>query len=246
MTNLNYGQAHKQIEKRRRSRFFFRLHILLFVIGMILFFFWLRGAQTGNPVYLLPPTLWAFLLIGHWFYHSTASTQDGAMENLWENVYGARPGETAVKTDPYSDVPSIESIRRSVEAELTREKTKRRRLFFRVNVAVYLAVMLLGWIIIPIIHGPFLTESASATILALSIGGLLEVILHYRTIRMDSAEGEQALRERLLVQAIQQAMLEGRYPEKAKRTSRLSDDGELIEIDYGDEDESLKNQMSGV
>jgi len=25
MTNLNYGQARKQIEKRRRSRFFFRL-----------------------------------------------------------------------------------------------------------------------------------------------------------------------------------------------------------------------------
>ena len=251
MTNLNYGQARKQIEKRRRRRFFFRLHIALFSIGLFLSFFWLKGQPFGYPVYLLPPSLWAFLLIGHWFYYSTASSQDGAVENLWENVYGVRPGETAVKTDAYDapeGVPSIENIRRAVEAELTREKVKRRRLFFRMNVTIYLAILLLGWIIIPIIYGPFFTQSAGWTILALSIGGLVEVMLHYGTIRMDSPDGERALRERLLGQAIQEAMLDGRYPEKAKRTSRLSDDGELIDTDYADEDEdeSLKNQMPGV
>src|SRR6185503_7237647 len=97
MTNLNYGQARKQIEKRRRNRFFFRLHIMLFLTGLFWFFFWLRAQPIGYPIYLMPPTLWAFLLIGHWFFHSTVSNQDGAMESLWENVYGARPGETAVK-----------------------------------------------------------------------------------------------------------------------------------------------------
>jgi hypothetical protein len=249
MTNLNYGQARKQIEKRRRNRFFFRLHTLLFSAGLFWFFFWLRAQPIGYPVYLLPPTLWGFLFIGHWFYFATANTQDGAVESLWENVYGARPGETAMQPDPH-DEPSFEQIRRAVEIQLTREKAKRRRLFLRMNVTLYLAVMLLGWIIIPIIHGPFLTESSGLTILALSIGGLVEVILHYGTIHMDSADGERALRERLLGKAIQEAMIDGVYPEKAKRTGRLSDDGELIDMNYGDDDEdadeSLKNQMSGV
>jgi hypothetical protein len=249
MTNLNYGQARKQIEKRRRRRFFFRLHIFLFSIGLFCFFFWLKAQPIGYPLYLLPSTLWAFLLIGHWFYYSTANTQDEAVESLWEKIYGARPGETDMKADSH-DVPTSEQIRRAVEAQLIREKAKRRLLFFRMNVTIYLAVMLLGWIIIPIIHAPFLTESAGLTILSLSIGGLIEVILHYRTIHMDSPDGERALRERLLGQAIQQAMLDERYPEKAKRTSRLSDDGELIDMNYADEDEdadeSLKNQMPGV
>src|SRR5689334_10063145 len=118
MTNLNYGQARKQIEKRRRSRLFFRLHIFLFSAGLFLFYFWLRSQPIGYPVYLMPPTLWAFLLIGHWFYYTTASTQDGAMESLWENMYGARPGETVVKTDlPDNDAPPFEQIRRAVEAQ---------------------------------------------------------------------------------------------------------------------------------
>jgi hypothetical protein len=246
VTNLNYGQARKQIEKRRRSRFFFRLHIFLFSIGLFWFFFWLRAQPIGYPIYLLPPTLWAFVLIGHWYYHSTANTQDEAVESLWENVYGVRPGETAMQPDAHDDAPPFEQIRRAIEAQLAREKIQRRRLFFRINVAIYLAVMLLGWIIIPIIHGPFLTESSGLTILSLSIGGLVELILHYGSIRMDTAEGERALRERLLGQAIQEAMLDGAYPEKAKRASRLSDDGELVEVDNWDQDGSPNSQISGM
>jgi hypothetical protein len=245
MTNLNYRQARQQIANRLRRRLLFRAHIALFSIGLILFFFWLRAQPFGYPIYLLPPTVWAFLLLGHWFYHSSASSRDEAAERLWENVYGAAPGGTILKTDPHDEPPSIESIRQAVETELVREKVKRRRLFFRINVAAYLGVMLLGWIVIPVIYGPFITGSAGLTIFALSIGGLAELILHYMAIRLDSPDGERALRERLLGQAIQEAMLDARYPEKSKRVSHLSDDGELVEINDWDASESLEKSEVG-
>ncbi|MBZ0288012.1 MAG: hypothetical protein K8I30_10385 [Anaerolineae bacterium] len=246
MTGLDYGQARKQLDSRRRRRLFFRFHIALFSIGLILFFFWLNAQPFGYPIYLLPPALWAFLLLGHWFYHSTASSRDRAMERLWENMYDAHPADTTPSAkmglldapDPFAQ-PSIEGIRQAVEVELTREKTRRRKLLFRINVAAYLGVMLLGWIVIPIIYGPFITESSALTIFALSIGGLVEVILHYMTVRLDTADGERALRERLLGQAIQSAMTDGTFPEKAKRVSHLTDDGELVDSPDWDGEEVL-------
>lgn len=238
MSNVNFRQARQQINNRRRRRFVFRLHLTLFVLGLMLFSFWLRIQPIGYPIYLLPPTLWAFLLIGHGLYSSSANSRDKAVDGLWENLYDT--------PDELDDLPPMERIRRQVEAELVREKASRRRLFFRINLAAYLGFLLVGWIVIPIIFGPFFTESAALTIFLLSFGGLAEVILHYMTIRLDSAEGERGLREQLLGRAIQEAGLDRAYPEKAKRVSHLSDDGELIESDDWEADESLKNQQSGA
>lgn len=137
-----------------------------------------------------------------------------------------------------------EAVRLAVEDELGRQKSRRHRFYFRVNLAIFLTVMLLGWIVIPIIYGPFFTQSAALTIFALSIGGLLELVLHYMAMRLDTPEGERALRERLLGRAIQAAMSEEAQKEKAKRVSRLTDDGELVEVDDWDAQESLKNQIS--
>jgi hypothetical protein len=246
MSTPPYRQARKQIRRRQIRRILFRGHIALYTVSLILWFFWLQAQPIRYPVYLLFPTLWAFILVAHWVYNSSANAENEAVERLWENVYGARPGEIAPKPDPYDDTPPLERIRRAVENEITRTKIKRRQQLFRVNVVAYLSALLLGWIVIPVIYGPFLTESSAWTIFALSIAGLVELILHYLTIRLDTGSGERALRERLLGRAIQEAMLDGDLPEKAKRHSRLSDDGEVVDVNDWDDDESLKNQMSGV
>jgi hypothetical protein len=125
------------------------------------------------------------------------------------------------------DETSYERMRQAVERDLEGEKVKRRRTYFRVNVAAYLVIMLIAWIIVPIIWGPFLTLSSTASIFLLSLLGLAEVLLHYAAVRLDTPEGERALRERLLGRALQDMMLD---EEKAKRHMRLSDDGELVEL----------------
>jgi hypothetical protein len=246
MNTLDYRQAHQQIGRWGWRRFFFRAHLIAFLLGLFLFFFWLRALPFGYPPYLIPPALWGLLLIAHWFYKATADAQDAVMERLLDNLYAAPNARYAnAESETYPpDLPSYEHLRQMVEAELTREKVKRRRFLFRINVAAYLVIMLLGWILIPIMFGPFLTESSALTIFALSFGGLVQVILHYLAIRLDNAEGETALRERLLGRALQN-MTEGdeRMADKAKRIVRLSEDGELLDIvDEGQDRRSFLNQ----
>jgi hypothetical protein len=233
MNQLSYQAASRQIQARRNRRLLLRLHMILFTIALIAGFFWLRVQPIGYPVYLIPPGIWALLLVGHWFYKGVADTRDTAMDNVVESLYGGKLDGMS-QTQPHileteTGNPNFDDLRARVEVELASEKVKRRRFLFRINIAVFLTVMLLGWIIIPAIYGPFLTESSALTIFALSIAGLGQLILHYMAVRMDALEGEHALRERLLGRALQQSF-DAAGTEKAKRTMRLAEDGELVEV----------------
>ena len=230
MSQLPYQKASKQIQARRNRRLIFRLHAALFTIAIVAFFFWLRGQIIGYPVLLIPPAAWALLLVGHWFYKGFADSRDAAVDRVVEQLYGEKmDGMSPSILEMETAHPNFDDLRHKVEIEMAREKAKRRRLLFRINIAVYLTVMLLGWIIIPAVYGPFLTESSALTIFALTFAGLGQLVLHYTAVRLDTLEGEQALRERLLGRALQQSMAQD-GTQKTKRTMRLTEDGELLDI----------------
>jgi hypothetical protein len=231
MNPMDYRQARQQITRRGWRRQLFRAHLVVFLIGIAAFFFWLRALPFSYPVYLVPPALWALLIIAHWFYTSSADAADAEMERLWDNLYN-EPKRRDTRADFASGSDDLQQLRQVVEEELVREKVKRRRLLFRINVVAYLVVMLFGWIMIPILLGPFYTASAAMTIFALSFAGLMQLILHYMTIRLDTTEGEKALRERLLGRALHNMSADDAgLTVKAKRSLRLSDDGELLDAD---------------
>jgi hypothetical protein len=246
MNMLPYTDVPTRIRARGRRRMLLWLHTVAYTFAMVIFFFWLRTYFAPDYSVLIPPALWGILLVGHWLYNGWANDSEPVVERLWEGMYGTRT--TASQTtrgavNPSDHEPTYDSIREAVEAELTREKMKRRRLLFRINLAAYLVVMVVAWIIVPAVLGPFYTASSGIAIFLLSFGGLAEVLLHYLAYRLDTAEGERGMRERLLGRALQQQMQD---TEKSKRHTHLTDDGELLDEtdDFGD-DESLARARRG-
>jgi hypothetical protein len=216
--------SNKQLGLLQRASVF-RRHAVIYGFMILCFFIWWIGS-TRHPAILILPTLWGCLLVAHWFIYAEAKADEQAVEHL---DYG---GETPV-VDGALNLPLI---RRTVEAELGREKARRRSRFFRLNVAVYVVFMLLAWIVIPALFGPFFTESAFYSLVLFSGMGLGELILHYRALRLDTQAGETDLHERLLGRAVQHLMADDIGAEKPKRHVRLSEDRELVETADPDDD----------
>lgn len=229
MNTLKYGDAPTHLRARSRRRMLLWLHTLVFTFSMVLFYFWLQSYFARDYSVLIPPALWGIALIGHWFYNGWMSEREPDIEQLWQEMNASSPTASARKrgtVEPLRDEPTYEDMLEAVEAELLREKVKRRRLLFRVNVAAYLMVMVFAWIIVPAVQGPFYTASSATAIFLLSFGGLAQVLLHYLAYRLDTAEGERGMRERLLGKALQDHM---QVMEKAKRHAHLTDDGEFAD-----------------
>lgn len=132
-------------------------------------------------------------------------------------------------------------IREYVEQHLKSTKNQTRLSLFLINLIFFVVFNGIAWVAM-LTRGP-IPDSLLAGLIFLSVGWLTGLIMHGTSYFLETRAGEQQMRERLTLRAIQKeltrlGMSELDLLEKPKRDQalRLSDDGELV----GDTVEALK------
>lgn len=197
----------------------FRRHLITYLavagIGAFILIFF---RQMGfHPTVLLIPILWGAVVLGHWLLTrqivELVSHASPAMSRRYESASAA--------------------LRLRVEEQVRREQRQQQTEWFRYGWITTLVALILAWIIVPMLGGPFAYSANSVlwSLIVFSLGGLVATFCHWRGYRATSAEATRNLRDQLVGRLIQEEWDDGVDSEKAKRTLTLSDDGELVEVE---------------
>lgn len=138
------------------------------------------------------------------------------------------------------------ALRARVQTDLQRQKKITRWVLFGVSLMLYLLFLAMGWgfflssgvDLTPDRFGTSQGELLTAGMILLSVVGGLSVMFQFISAMLDTKAGEAQMKERLMARAVAEEMLrlgEDDEQEKAKRTMRLGDDGELEEVLSDDE-----------
>jgi amino acid permease len=207
---------HPTIQRVRR---WFRRHLITYAVAMgagafILIFF----RQMGfHPTVLLIPVIWGGVLLGHWL--------------LTQQLTGVIDQAESHPRRPYESLSA--ALRLRLEEQVRTTHRQQQAEWFRYGWITTLVALVMAWIIVPILGGPFAYSANSVmwSLIAFSLGGLLAAFCHWRGYRVTSDESTRTLRDQLLGRLIQTEWESDADSEKAKRTLTLSDDGELVEVD---------------
>ncbi len=216
----------RQLLRRQRwlkiNLWAFSLFMVIFPLAAIL------GAANNTPLAqwtIIVPILWGLGLMAHWLVVSGATDDAPLVEDAWERVYaaGSRP---ALPDDQW------ETLRQQVDADLPREKRRRRNHYHRLALSAYILSALVGWLIIPVLFGSFEQTNLALwlSLLALTAGGGIGLSLHSQSVKLDTPEGTRRLQLSLLAQRL----AEQESVEKPKRNLRLEADGEISLDDLTD------------
>ncbi len=226
---MSESLSNPAIERVRR---WFLRHVITYAVAMsagafVLIFF--RPMFT-NPAVLLTAMIWGTVLLGHWL--------------LTRQIIDiARGSEAPLKRNAYRSMTP--AVRLRVEEALRLQQRQEQHRWFRVGLATMLASILIAWIGIPALMGPFGVNmnSVIASLFTFTLGLLLGAFFHWRGYRVTSDEATRALRDQLVGRLIQEEWDAGVDSEKAKHTLTLSDDGELVEVE-ADYSESEKRKQA--
>jgi hypothetical protein len=146
------------------------------------------------------------------------------------------------------------AIRKRVEAGVSRQKFRVRMGFFFGTLFSYIVFLIIAWAIFLTSGGAEASASLASgksdsplvgAMIMLSMSGLMGLIFQAVSLSLDSKQGENRIRERLVAREINSEMLkmgldEVEEHQKRKGMMRLTDDGELEEVveepaDLGDE-----------
>jgi len=130
------------------------------------------------------------------------------------------------------------AIRQAVEAGLKRQKFRGRIGFLLGSVAMFIAFMVVAWIVFPSVDttGSFSQDGfAVGSMIMLTMGWFASLMFQAASLYFDTKAGENQIRERLVAREINREMMRlgedgAGFQEKAKRVMRLSDDGEIVEV----------------
>ncbi len=210
----------KQALQQTRAQRLLRLHGVLYASALAAMLLMMVLFRLSLPPYVLfAPVLWGFALLGHWLLVSQMAGTTPSVERTWEQLYAPRAQAN------YGDDP-LDALRREVDAELPRELRRRRAAYLRYSIASVITGILLSWLIIPILFGPFAVsgESVLLSLLTLSLSGATSVALQRQTVLLDLPEAQRKLQQELLARLLLEGWDER---EKPKRHAHLEDDGEI-------------------
>ncbi len=138
------------------------------------------------------------------------------------------------------------AIQQRIEKQLQKEKLQMQVLFFLISLAMYIGLLAVGWGIflsnggqLPSANIPGVARAANPlgdAMMLLSVAGFLPLVMQLTVLIMATRRGEKQLRERVTGRIMQAEMAkqmaaEQELAEKPKRAMRLTDDGELEEVD---------------
>jgi hypothetical protein len=147
------------------------------------------------------------------------------------------------------------AIRSSVEKRVTRQKWIYRILFFVMHLLFFVGTMLVVWGTVAAdaqLRAVLFAEGSGAPVLLLvpTIMWAMVLLFHVASLYIESAAGEKAMRERLLMREVGEEILrkglveEGMLEKPKRRTAApnahyvlSADDGELVPVD---EDERIE------
>lgn len=210
----------KQALRRARARRLVKLHWAIYLSALVTIAVTVSLLRVPLPhAVLWFQALWGFGLLLHWLIVlQPAKAAPPAAERMWEQAYEPRA------LIDYDDDP-LAALRLAVDAELPSEIRRRRAVYLRVSVLAVFTAILLAWLIIPALFGPFTLygDSALLGLLTLSLSGLLSLGLQRQSAQLDTPAAQRRLRQELLARLLD----EWGMHEKPKRRAYLEDDGEI-------------------
>jgi hypothetical protein len=126
------------------------------------------------------------------------------------------------------------AVRRRVEEGLKRDKGRSRVVLLIANIAIYVMFMLVvaGAVVI---FTPYISDVYVGAIAMLAVGWGVGVFLQLITVLMEAGKLDGLMRDRLMMRAIREEMMrlgsDELDLEKPKRNMKLTDDGELVEVE---------------
>ena len=151
-----------------------------------------------------------------------------------------------------SPTPDIDykAVRRGIEAEVKKQNNFAKIIFLVVNVIMFIAFSVIAWSMAGSaginpgmasnMPGVQSGDPIASALIMLNMGWFAGLIFQGLMLFFDTKIGERQIRERATGKIMNQALLDAGLadesePEKAKRAMRLTDDGELEEVEGEDE-----------